>query len=80
MRNILLFVLLFFTCEAFATAQAPDFLIYKGETLELDVNPLEEYFEKNPDRRLKDAPISSGLWRGYIATFEFKKNVLTLKK
>jgi hypothetical protein len=60
---------IFCTCEALATPQAPDFLIYNGDTLELNVNPLEECFERNTDCRLKDALISSSIWRGYIATF-----------
>ena len=65
--------------KSFATAQTPDYLFYDGEKFPLHVNPLEEYFEKYPEKRLKDAPVSSGLWRGYVATFEFTNTILTLK-
>ena len=78
MKNIFFLVLLIFTANVQATAQAPDYLIYDSQTMELQVNPLEEYFEKYPNKRLKDSPVSSGNWRGYIATFEFKEDILIL--
>jgi len=39
-------------------------------------NPMEEYFKKFPFRLPKSNIISTGLWRGYIATFEIINNEL----
>ncbi|HUF04340.1 MAG TPA: hypothetical protein VMM38_09210 [Aridibacter sp.] len=63
---------------AFATAQIPDKLIYKGETHFLHSNPLEVYFDKFPEKRPKGGVMSSALWRGYVATFELKDGELIL--
>lgn len=32
--------------SVFATAQVPDYLIYKGDTTAIFSNPLEQYFER----------------------------------
>lgn len=80
MKNILLLLLLIFSEYVQATAQAPDLLFYDGKELELQVNPLDEYFEKNPNKRVKNDFVSSGNWRGYIAKFEFKENIFTIKE
>lgn len=58
------------------TAQKPDVLIYKGKQYALNSNPLEYYFNNYPDKRPKSEIISSNLWRGYIATFEYIEDVL----
>ncbi|MCO6511252.1 MAG: hypothetical protein J5I65_10730 [Aridibacter famidurans] len=63
---------------AFATAQIPDKLIYKGETHSLNSNPLEAYFKTHPDKRPKGGITSTALWRGYVATFEIKDGELIL--
>ncbi|MCL2012644.1 MAG: hypothetical protein FWG75_07665 [Cystobacterineae bacterium] len=68
-----------FSTEVFATAQISDKLIYKGKKYALHSNPLEEYFQKHPQKRPKTESVSSALWRGYIATFEFKNKELFLK-
>jgi hypothetical protein len=65
--------------NAFATAQAPDRIIYNGKEYKLHSNPLEAYFKKFPDKRPKADIMSTGLWRGYIATFEFIDKSLYLK-
>lgn len=69
----------FLATEAFATAQIPDILIYKGEEYALFSNPLEEYFEKHPDEKPQSDVTNTALWRGYIATFEIKDNQLFIK-
>jgi len=61
------------------TEQTRDRIIYNGKEFELLRNfPMENYFEKYPDKRPQGI-ISSNLWRGYVATFEVKNNQLYLK-
>ena len=74
---VLLFV--FITSSAFATAQYPDKIVYEGKEYELHTNPMEAYFAKHPDKKPRNGIVSSALWRGYVATFEFKTNSLVLK-
>ena len=57
-----------------ATAQYPDILIHKGKEHSLFNNPMEAYFEKHPKKKPESGVRSSALWRGYVATFEFKDN------
>jgi hypothetical protein len=66
------------TVKSNATAQQPDILIYKREKYRLYTNPLEQYFSKYPDKRPKASIISSGNWRGYVATFEVVDSTLFL--
>ena len=63
----------------FATAQYPDKIFYDGKEYSLHTNPLESYFEKNPDKRPKGGIMSSALWRGYVATFEMRDSQLFVK-
>ncbi len=70
---------LIISLNVFATAQYPDKIIYKGKEYSLYSNPLESYFEKNPDKRPKGGIMSTALWRGYVATFEVKGSQLFLK-
>ncbi|MGE0542150.1 MAG: hypothetical protein AB7R89_18410 [Dehalococcoidia bacterium] len=65
---------------ASATAQMPDALVLDGETVELHTNPLERYFDRHPERRPKSSIISSGLWRGYRATFAVMRGRLYVRK
>jgi len=60
----------------FATAQAPDVIIYNGNEYPLIVNPMETYFNEFPEKRPRPLLESSNLWRGYIATFEIIQNEL----
>lgn len=80
MKNLLCLLLLVFSVNVQTTEQVPDYLIYDNQALELQINPLEEFFEKFPNRRIKGGPVSSGNRRGYVATFEFKENILTLNE
>jgi hypothetical protein len=74
-----LFIFLFSVSQIFATAQAPDKIIYNGKEYKLHTNPMDAYFLKFPDKKPNTGIISSGLWRGYIATFEIADNALYLK-
>ena len=61
-----------------ATAQAGDELKVGAEVLSIQTNPLEPYFEVHPDARPKSEIVSTGLWRGYVASFEIAEGRLTL--
>lgn len=79
-RTIIAFVLtLFISLNVFATAQYPDKILYNNKEYSLHSNPLEEYFEKNPDKRPTGGIMSTALWRGYVATFEVIDSQLFLK-
>lgn len=69
----------FFYLTTFATAQYPDKIIFDGKEYSLHSNPLESYFEKNPDKRPKGGVMSTALWRGYVATFEIRDSQLFVK-
>lgn len=73
------FTLLIFAVHIYATAQYPDKIIYNGKEYKLHSNPMEDYFEKFPDRKPKTTIMSSALWRGYVATFEISEKSLMLK-
>jgi hypothetical protein len=81
MTRLLLTIILtlFSGLKVFATAQFPDKINYNGKEYNLNSNPLEVYFEKNPNKRPKSEVRSSALWRGYVATFEIIDNQLFLK-
>jgi hypothetical protein len=63
----LIFILSSYCC--YSTIQHKDILCYNGEIYELKHYYLEEYFEKNPDKRPKGGIESTALWRGYLAIF-----------
>ncbi|MDI9312194.1 MAG: hypothetical protein QM535_18410 [Limnohabitans sp.] len=69
----------FFYLTTFATAQYPDRILFDGKEYNLHSNPLESYFEKNPDKRPKGGVMSTALWRGYVATFEVRDSQLFVK-
>ena len=80
MRTILLTVIfLFLTICTFATGQISDKIIYKGKEYSLNTNPLEKFFEKNPNLKPNIKIPFSALWRGYIATFEIQDKQLFVK-
>ena len=78
-------IALFIVTAASGTPQAPDRLHLDGESYSLNTNPLDSYFEEHPDRHPREAEdgdqvvLSSGLWRGYIATFEVLGSTLRLR-
>jgi len=67
---ILLMVAVSLSVQSYATAQRPDKIIYQGQEFALHSNPLEAYFGHFPDKRPTGGITSTGLWRGYVATFE----------
>ena len=73
---ILSILALLFSLQVFATAQIPDRIIYKGDTLSLFANPLELY--PNFDSLKLTSGIISSCWRGYIAEWEIIDNHLYL--
>jgi hypothetical protein len=77
-RIIVFLVSVLFSANIFATAQAPDYLMYKGEKLRLHVNPLEVLFLEKEELRPETEIISSGNWRGYIATFSIIDRALAV--
>ena len=58
------------------TAQYPDKITYNGTEYSLNSNPLEPYFEKNPENR--PDMVSTALWRGYVGHFEIIDSELYL--
>lgn len=75
---LIVFLIIISINKTNATAQRPDYLIIENDTLKLQCNPLETYFEKNPlpnDLRI----FNSGLWRGYIAFFKIINSKLVVE-
>ena len=62
----------------FATAQESDYLLYEGEKHALYTNPLDSYFEQYPEKKPESEVMSTGLWRGYVATFCITNGLLQL--
>ncbi len=62
--------------ENIVTAQYPDKITYNGTEYNLNSNPLEPYFDKNPENR--PDMVSTALWRGYVGYFEIIDNELYL--
>ncbi|MBP0902311.1 hypothetical protein ACFSKN_01675 [Mariniflexile gromovii] len=62
--------------ESFRTAQYPDLIEFNGTEYSLSTNPLEPYFEKNPDKRPQWT--STALYRGYIGHFGIIDSTLIL--
>ena len=58
------------------TIQISDGLIYEGQTYAMSNELLRDYFIKFPERQPSTDVVSTALWRGYIATFEIKKDEL----
>ena len=63
---------------AFATAQRGDLLLLDGKKYTIFTNPLEPYLERHRDRLPETTVVSTGLWRGYVATWEVKDGHLLL--
>ncbi len=76
-------LVLLLSFEAFATAQAPDVLIYDNKIYDLYANPLETFYKNQLDRpSFSISPgliVSTGNWRGYVATWEIEEGTLYLR-
>jgi hypothetical protein len=70
--------------NAFATAQTPDKLLHQGKVYDLFSNPLEEFYRaegrSRPEFMVKPFTMSSGNWRGYVATWKLNDGKLHLTK
>ncbi len=62
-----------------ATAQAPDVLKIDGKTYDIQTNPLAPFLAANPGRLPEPEVQSTGLWRGYIATWSVRDKQLVLE-
>ena len=62
----------------FATSQYGDKLRLDGKSYEIFTNPLKPYLEENSDKLPKSNTYSTALWRGYVASWEVKNQVLLL--
>ena len=82
-RTLITFVLIFsFYSQAFATAQASDRLVYKGDTISIFSNPLEQHSDID-SLRLKKFGLewmfmNTACWRGYIAEWKIEDDQLYL--
>ena len=73
---ILIVATLLCATSASATAQIPDSIIFEGKSYALHTNPLNGYLEKFNVALPHTGVRSSALWRGYVASFEFRRNTL----
>lgn len=83
MKHILIIIFGLFTGNTvFATGQVPDYMVYKGDTVAIFSNPLEQYFEQTGKRELIDfvGCWSTACWRGYKAIWELKNDSLFLRQ
>jgi hypothetical protein len=62
----------------FATAQQGDVLRLNGKQYFIYTNPLKLYLQENPGKLPKSEVGSTGLWRGYVASWEVKDGHLLL--
>lgn len=78
--TLLLWTLSFF--KGFSTSQLPDLLIYKGDTIPIYANPLEQLYEKSSSHPnffgSKHECTSTSCWRGYYAEWEIINNAIYL--
>lgn len=92
--RLFIIIFSFSLSKIFATAQAPDKIIIENKEYDLLNNPLENYFEKNPEmnpifggkiemfekykKEVTPIPFSTSNYRGYIATFKIENQLLKL--
>lgn len=82
-KHLLIFlILLFYTGnKIFATAQYGDILIIGKDTVWINSNPLEIYFERKGTRTIDSTKMyqnCTALWRGYVATWRLENKRLYL--
>ncbi len=86
MREITTILLILFSLTIFATEQTPDVLIYKSDTIYLETYPFKALMDSDSLIRQKifgdgdDFCISSGCWRGHVATWIIENDSLFLTK
>jgi hypothetical protein len=86
MRESITLFLLLFSLTVFATEQTPDILIYQSDTIFIDTYPLEKMMESDSILRKKifeysdNVFLSSGCWRGHVATWKIENDSLFLIK
>lgn len=83
MRKLLIATLILnlLPLTAFATAQQPDVLLYDGKKYSLLANPLESYYNEErakPRFFTRPGSVSTGNWRGYVATWKIEEDFLYL--
>ncbi len=69
--------------SVFATGQQADLIVYQNEERPLFSNPLEGYYANGrarPRYMIGPLTMSSGNWRGYVATWQIDDGQLYLKK
>lgn len=92
--KILILLFTFSLIKIFATGQTPDKIIINNKEYNLLNNPLEIFFENNPEyhpiygphltlfKKYRNGamplPFSTGNYRGYIATFKIENDMLVL--
>ena len=82
---ILALIILTFSINSrvLATEQQSEVIIFEGKTYHFPyLHPLQPYLEKleiKPEFRIEPEVITSGNWRGYMATWEISENKLYLK-
>ncbi|MDI9871381.1 hypothetical protein [Flectobacillus roseus] len=78
--TLFLWTLSFF--KGFSSSQLPDLLIYKGDTIPIYANPLEQLYAKSSSRPnffgSKQECTSTSCWRGYYAEWEIISNEIYL--
>jgi|GEM_PF-967598 len=84
MRDIATILIILFYVTVFATEQTPDVLIYKSDTIYIETYPFEILMDSDSSIRQRifrggdDFCISSGCWRGHVATWTVENDSLFL--
>jgi len=78
MKKLIIMFFIFTSLKMLGVEQIPEKLIFEDVEYELNSFPLENYFNQFPQKKPKERIISTSLWRGYIATYEIKNNILYL--
>lgn len=70
----------FVPARSWATAQTPDILLLDGKEEKLYTSPLVAYLSAHPDALPKSEVVSSGNWRGYVASWAIDGERLVLSR
>ncbi len=86
MKETATILLILLSLSLFATEQSPDILIYKSDTIFIDTYPLESLMESDSLLKKKifeysdEICMTSGCWRGHVATWKIENDSLFLIK